>query len=48
MAELKTKKTKASVVAFLNKVADPQRRKDCQTVFGPYEAGNWRRAQDVG
>ena len=33
MAELKTKKTKASVVAFLNKVADPQRRKDCQTVL---------------
>ena len=33
MAELKTKKTKASVAAFLNKVADPQRRKDCQTVL---------------
>lgn len=33
MAELKTKKTKASVAAFLNKIADPQRRKDCQTVL---------------
>ena len=33
MAELKTKKTKASVDAFLNKVDDEQRRKDCQTVL---------------
>ena len=33
MAELKTKKTKASVSAFLNKIADAQRRKDCQTVL---------------
>lgn len=33
MAELKTKKTKASVAAFLKKIADPQRRKDCQTVL---------------
>jgi hypothetical protein len=33
MSELKTKKTKASVAAFLNKIADPQRRKDCQTVL---------------
>ncbi len=33
MAELKTKKTKASVAAFLNKIADAQRRKDCQTVL---------------
>lgn len=33
MAELKTKKTKASVTAFLNKVTDEQRRKDCQTVL---------------
>lgn len=32
MAELKTKKTKASVNAFLNKIPDAQRRKDCQTV----------------
>ena len=33
MAELKTKKTKASVAAFLDKIADEQRRKDCQTVL---------------
>lgn len=33
MAELKTKKTKASVTAFLNKITDEQRRKDCQAVL---------------
>ena len=33
MAELKTKETKASVAAFLNKISDVQRRKDCQTVL---------------
>ena len=33
MAELKTKKTKASVTAFLDKITDEQRRKDCQTVL---------------
>jgi hypothetical protein len=33
MAELKTKKTKASVSAFLDKITDEQRRKDCQTVL---------------
>ncbi|MGI8918421.1 MAG: DUF1801 domain-containing protein [Pyrinomonadaceae bacterium] len=33
MAEPKTKKTKASVAAFLNKITDEQRRKDCQTVL---------------
>ena len=33
MAELKTKKTKASVTAFLNRITDEQRRKDCQTVL---------------
>ena len=33
MAELKTKKTKASVNAFLNKITDEQRRKDCQTIL---------------
>jgi hypothetical protein len=32
MAELKTKETKASVNAFLKKIPDAQRRKDCQTV----------------
>lgn len=33
MAELKTKKTKASVSAFLKKISDEQRRKDCQRVL---------------
>ena len=33
MAELKTKKTKASVTAFLDQVNDGQRRKDCQRVL---------------
>lgn len=32
MAEPKTKKTKASVTAFLNTVTDPERRKDCKTL----------------
>lgn len=32
MAELKTKKTKASVAAFLNGIPDEQRRRDCTTV----------------
>ena len=32
MAELKTKKTAASVEKFLNNVADEQRRKDCFTL----------------
>ena len=33
MAELKTKKTTASVEKFLNSVADEQRRKDCFKVL---------------
>ena len=33
MAELKTKKTKASVAAFLKKIPDKQRRADCETVL---------------
>lgn len=32
MAELKTKKTKESAAAFINAIADPQRRKDCKTI----------------
>jgi hypothetical protein len=32
MAELKTRKTKASVAAFLAKIADEGRRKDCKTL----------------
>ena len=33
MAEIKTKVNNASVAAFLGKVADAERRKDCQTVL---------------
>ena len=32
MAEMKTKKTKASVSAFLDSVEDPQKRKDAKTI----------------
>ena len=33
MAELKTKETKASVAAFIKKISNEQRRKDCETVL---------------
>ena len=33
MAELKTKKTEASVESFLHRVADPKQREDCFTVL---------------
>ena len=33
MAELKTKRTNASVTAFLDQVSDESRRKDCQTLL---------------
>ena len=32
MAELKTKKTSASVAAYLNAIADKQKRSDCKSV----------------
>jgi hypothetical protein len=32
MAELKTKKSAASVTGFLEKVEDPERRKDCKAL----------------
>ena len=38
MAELKTKKTTASVEKFLNNVADEQRRKDCFRLVGIMKA----------
>src|SRR5262245_41400786 len=38
MAELKTKKTKDSVPAFLLRIADPQARKDCKTLVGLMES----------
>ena len=37
MAELKTKKTKESVPAFLAKIEDEQARKDCKTLVGLME-----------
>ena len=38
MAELKTKKTRASVAAFLNSVEDEQRRRDCKAVAAMMQA----------
>ncbi len=32
MADLKTKKTRASVTAFLNGIEDPDRRRDCKAI----------------
>lgn len=37
MAELKTKKTKESVPAFLAKIEDEEARKDCKTLVGLME-----------
>lgn len=34
MAELKTKKTNASVEKFIRSIADPARRRDCRMVIG--------------
>jgi hypothetical protein len=38
MAELKTKKTGASVAAFLNKITDAQVRADCKAIAGIMQA----------
>ena len=38
MAELKTKKTGASVAAFLNSVKDEQRRRDCKAIASLMQA----------
>ena len=48
MAELKTKPTKASVDAFLKRIEDDDRRKDCQTDCPDHEEGRQGRAEDVG
>lgn len=37
MAELKTKRTKASVTGFLNAIKDDQMREDCWTIAGMME-----------
>jgi hypothetical protein len=47
-AELKTKKTKDSVPAFLAKIEDPQARKDCKTLVGLMEAATGAKARMWG
>jgi len=47
MAELKTKKTKASVPAFLDGL-DPAVRKDCRTLVGLMEAATGAKAKMWG
>jgi hypothetical protein len=48
MAELKTKKTKDSVPAFLTKIEDPEARKDCKTLVGLMEAATGAKAKMWG
>ncbi len=38
MAELKTKKTEASVTKFIDAVSDPKRREECRTILGLMKA----------
>jgi hypothetical protein len=47
-AELKTKKTKDSVPAFLAKIEDPQARTDCKTLVGLMEAATGAKARMWG
>jgi hypothetical protein len=48
MAEMKTKKTGASVAAFLAKISDAQVRKDCQTITGIMQAATRSKAEMWG
>ena len=48
MAELKTKKTKQSVAAFLAGVEDPQARRDCKTLVGLMEEATGAKARMWG
>ncbi len=48
MAELKTKKTKDSVPAFLSKIEDSETRKDCKTLLGLMEAATGAKAKMWG
>src|SRR5262245_9916556 len=48
MAELKTKKTKESVPAFLAKVEDEQARKDCKTLVGLMQSATGAKARMWG
>jgi hypothetical protein len=47
-AELKTKKTKASVSKFLGALADEQVRKDCKTLVGLMQAATGAKAKMWG
>ena len=48
MAELKTKKTKDSVPAFLSRIEDPEARKDCKTLVGLMQAATGAKAKMWG
>jgi hypothetical protein len=48
MAELKTKKTKASVSQFLAGLDDAQKRKDCKTLVGLMQAATGAKAKMWG
>ena len=48
MAELKTKKTKESVPAFLSRIEDPEARKDCKTLVGLMQAATGAKAKMWG
>jgi hypothetical protein len=48
MAEMRTKKTGASVAAFLAKIPDAQVRKDCQTIAGIMETATKSKAEMWG
>ena len=48
MAELKTKKTKESVPAFLSRIEDPEARKDCKTLVGLMQAATGAKARMWG
>jgi hypothetical protein len=48
MAELKTKKTKESVAAFIAGIEDPQARKDCKTLVGLMQAATGAKAKMWG
>ncbi len=48
MAELKTRKTKDSVPAFLSTIEDPEARKDCKTLVGLMQAATGAKAKMWG
>ena len=48
MAELKTKKNKASVTDFMNGISDPQKRKDCRAIARMMREATGKRAKMWG